>query len=152
MASDMELIEISDVNNERFRTFVPKTERFKSPAAAFEVMSRIPRHPIDLGDGRSFHIQGWKPSGNLDTTSGYMQLEMVGYVKLTEPKDEVDYLKLHGWELILSESDGCETWSVPFERRVSLWSDSIREKYGTQHYWDRADAVSLQRLLDGHLF
>ena len=55
------------------------------------------------------------------------------------------YLVRAGWEQVMTEEDGCESWSLPHP---------IRKRYPeelacrTQHYWDLDEAVALQRKLD----
>ena len=55
-----------------------------------------------------------------------------------------EYLRVAGWQQVMTAEDGCETWSYPWPRRKD-WPDWVKEKHGTQHYWDLDEAVELQR-------
>lgn len=60
---------------------------------------------------------------------------------------EEEYLLAHGWEHPMTDENGVDTWSYPWELRPE-WPDAIRKRNGTQHYWDRPDAAALQREID----
>lgn len=62
--------------------------------------------------------------------------------------EEETFLLDHKWEHVLTEEDGCDTWSYPWNLRKN-WPPSIKYQYGTQHYWDRVDAVNLQNKING---
>lgn len=57
--------------------------------------------------------------------------------------DEETFLLDHRWEHVLTEEDGCDTWSYPQELR-KYWPKDILYQYGTQHWWDRDEAMKLQ--------
>lgn len=60
---------------------------------------------------------------------------------------EIEFLKSKGWELVLTEEeDGCETWRYPWELRVN-WHWLLKKYFGTQHYWDRGEALETQELI-----
>ncbi len=63
---------------------------------------------------------------------------------MTEDQER-EYLTSKGWEMPLSEEDGCETWRLPPELRRDYPEQLVSR---TQHYWDREDAVRLQVLMD----
>lgn len=57
--------------------------------------------------------------------------------------DRREFLKQNGWEQVMTEEDGCESWSFPWDRRKE-WHPDTLYRYGTQHFWDLEDAVTLQ--------
>lgn len=53
------------------------------------------------------------------------------------------FLLEKGWEHVMTEEDGCDTWSYPSEKRKE-WPPWAKYLHGTQCYWDRNDALALQ--------
>jgi hypothetical protein len=71
---------------------------------------------------------------------------VVSIEEIEDPQQKLrDYLLAKGWEMPMSEEDGCETWRFPFERR-NEWPPGVGCR--TQHYWDLEEAVELQMLVD----
>lgn len=64
-----------------------------------------------------------------------------------EVRQTANYLFSKGWELAMTEAEGCETWEFPFVRRRD-WPQWALQQYETQHFWDRKEAVTLQNTLD----
>ena len=72
--------------------------------------------------------------------------ETLSFEEIEDPTQKLrDYLLAKGWEMPMSEEDGCETWRFPFERR-NEWPPGVGCR--TQHYWDLKEAVELQMLVD----
>ncbi len=80
---------------------------------------------------------------NKDTPIIYINCE-------NESDEKVNYLLEHHWELVIIDEYGCETWSFPWELRNN-WPPFIKDKYGTQHYWDRNEAIDLQQIIDKYV-
>lgn len=57
---------------------------------------------------------------------------------------EEAYLISRGWDHVMTEEDGVDTWRLPFELRSEMPKFVSR----TQHYWDRDEAVALQKQID----
>lgn len=63
------------------------------------------------------------------------------------------YLLSKGWDHVMTEEDGCDTWSFPWELRATHWpiflTDRRISSIANQHFWDLKEAVELQKALDG---
>jgi hypothetical protein len=59
-------------------------------------------------------------------------------------------LKRHGWDQVMTEEQGCETWAMPHEFK-SKWPKSIQHSHGTQCYWDLGEAIELQATINALL-
>lgn len=59
-------------------------------------------------------------------------------------KEAEEFLILYGWEHVLTEEDGCDSWSYPWELRKYWPQWAQKGMSGNQHYWDREEAIALQ--------
>jgi hypothetical protein len=71
--------ETTGVFNKQYRTFVPGNT--KNAAETFNELSHLPKGNLDLGDGRTLCIQGWKPEADEDTCSGFIRITVKGYIR-----------------------------------------------------------------------
>lgn len=62
-------------------------------------------------------------------------------------QEQRDYLVKTGWEQVMTEEDGLETWSYPWDNRKN-WP--LPYSKSSQHYWDLEEAYQLQREIDGY--
>lgn len=67
---------------------------------------------------------------------------------LDKDGEQRKFLLAAGWEQVMTEEDGCETWTYPWKKREG-WPAWTRRQHGTQHYWDLAEAHQLQVEVDG---
>ena len=67
-------------------------------------------------------------------------------IEFDKISDDIKFLISHKWELVISEEEGGETWAYPQELRRN-WPIWCIKAHGTRHYWDRSEAVALQKLV-----
>lgn len=89
-----------------------------------------------------------RPGGNDRCINGheYPSAKAV-YQKGQEPRGEA-FLLSKGWEHVMTEAEGCDTWTYPHLLRKN-WPEWAQKLHGTQCYWDREEALDLQRQVDG---
>lgn len=86
-----------------------------------------------------------KSIDKLDTNKQVTQVE--DYISDMQLQRLEQYLLGNGWDHAMTEEDGCDSWAYPHELRKA-WHEIIKQKYGTQCWWDLEEAVELQQLLD----
>ncbi len=59
-------------------------------------------------------------------------------------EEQRDYLFQKNWERVMTEEEGCETWTFPQGIRKMVWPDPVYAKFHTQHYWDLEEAFTFQ--------
>lgn len=67
---------------------------------------------------------------------------------MTRLKKQEKFLLSKGWEHVMTEEEGCDTWTYPHLLRRG-WPEWATKLHGTQHYWDRDEAIELQQEIDG---
>lgn len=66
-------------------------------------------------------------------------------IPVSEKDTQRAWLLKKGWEYVMTEEEGCETWTFPWDKRRGF-PDCVMSK--GQHYWDLDEAVAAQKEMD----
>lgn len=107
---------------------------------------------VDVNNRTEDWKQFWRQLEQVHNKNYYGQ-QQISSREISQSKEQDDvlkreYLSSKGWEQVMTEEDGCETWRFPWALRKERWPADTLYRFGTQHYWDLDKAFEFQSRLD----